>query len=196
MVVAMTRLAVRMVPGGGVANSLWNFVPAVSLLVMTVFLPSMIKRLLGQGNTGTGLITTAAYALAGLKGLSLAAGGQGASGAAAVAPPASGAMPKAPSGPSSYPVAPLSSSHVSSGSTARHGAPPIEEVWVTTPSQLQAGAASPAAGIEAPYVPKPGDEYVIDLGQSEPGSDKWDMVLAVEAFDKGRRAAAKPINPE
>jgi hypothetical protein len=196
IVVAMTRLAVRMVPGGGVANSMWNFVPAISLLVMTVFLPTMIKRLLGQGHTGAGGLMTAVYALAGLKGIAMAASAGAGGAAAAVKPPAASNVPQAPSGPSAYPVAPVGGRQVSGAHSGGSQTPPMEEVWVTAPRQVQAGAQAAAPGIDAPYVPKAGDEYVIDLGQSTPGSGKFDTVLAIRAFMQGSHARTKPATPD
>jgi hypothetical protein len=198
IVVAMLRLALRMEVGGTIANSVWNFIPAISMLMMTIFLPVMIKRLMGQGNSGTGLLTTAAYALAGLKGLTLMAGTGGAAGAAgtAASPPAAAAIPQAPASPSAYPVAPVSSPGAVSRHSGASQAPPMDEVWATAPRQMHAGMTEGRMALEALYDPKSGDPLTIDLGQSEPGSNKFDTVEAVTLFMNGRRRIVKDIDPK
>jgi hypothetical protein len=195
IVVAMLRLALRMEVGGSIANSVWNFIPAISMLIMTIFLPTMIKRLMGQGITGSGLLGTAAYALAGLKGLTMLAGTGGAAGAVA-SPPAAAAVPQAPSTPSAYPMATVPSSGAVSGHSGASQAPPMDEVWINAPKQIHAGATQARASLEAPYVPSPGDPLVIDLGQSEPGSNKWDTVEAISAFMNGRRRVVQDTDPK
>ncbi|HWI51278.1 MAG TPA: hypothetical protein VNT01_03975 [Symbiobacteriaceae bacterium] len=189
IIVGMLRLAVQMEVGAGIGNTVWNFVPSLSMLFLTIFLPSMIKRIFGQGNTGTGFLTTAAYALAGIKGLSLAAS-KGTDKGPAVSPPEQSSMPEAPAGPSAYPVAPVQSS---AGRTS------MDEMWVTAPRQMHAGAMAATPALEAPYDPASGEEVVIDLGESDPGSNRFDTVKAVSAFMNGRRRIVRgpdPIEPE
>lgn len=181
IIVGMLRLAMRMELGGGLANSVWNIVPAIAMLIMTVFLPTMIKRLVGQGNTGSGGLMTAAYMLAGLKGLSMVSGAGGA--AAAAKPPGAAPIPPTPSGPSAYPVAPVGSS----GGGGGHTQPPVEETWITAPRQIHAGMHAANASLEAPFQPAPGQRLDIELGQSKPGSNTWDTVEAITAYMDGRR---------
>lgn len=181
IIVGMLRLAVRMVAGGGVANSVWNFVPALALLVMTIFLPSMIKRLVGQGNAGVGGLMTAVYALAGLKGISMAAStGAGKAAGAAAAPPSASSIPQAPTGASAYPVAPVAPASQ---------AAPAAGGGSTAPRQLGSGetAAATQPALEAPYEPASAEELIIDLGQSDPASNRFDTINAVESWLNGRR---------
>ena len=191
IIVGMLRLALHMEVGGGIGNTVWNFVPSIAMLIMAVFLPTMIKRIVGQGNTGSGLLMTAAYALAGIKGLSLMSkpgGNQG----AAVSPPAQAAVPQSPAGPSAYPVAPLSSSGVAGTSASTSQAPPLEEVWVSAARQVYAGARATHPALETPYEPAPGQPITLDLAQSEPGSNKWDTVSFFTAYENGRRRVLDP----
>jgi hypothetical protein len=189
IIVGMLRLALRMELGGGLANSVWNIVPAIAMLMLTIFLPTMIKRLVGQGNTGSGGLMTAAYMLAGLKGLSLMGGGGGAMAGAAAAPPAAGAVPQSPSGPSAYPVAPIASA-------GAPGPPVMDQGWITAPQQIHAGAmAGRAAALEAPYN-APASQVVLEMGQSRPGSNKFDTVTAFSAFENGRRRILEGPQPE
>ncbi|HEY3366001.1 MAG TPA: hypothetical protein VGK74_13170 [Symbiobacteriaceae bacterium] len=192
IIVAMVRLAVRMVVSGGGAmtDTIWNFVPALSLLMLAIFLPSMVKRIVGQGNTGAGLVSTVGYALAGLKGISMLSG----SAATAARPPSAAAVPQAPSGASAYPLA---SVPPSSATTAGSQAPNVpEHVYARAPRQLGAGmqaAGAPALG--EPYIPKASD-WVFEMGQSKPGSNQWDIVTSLHAYRDGEESLAKPIKPE
>lgn len=189
IIVAMLRLAVRMDVGPGLGNTVWNFVPSISMLIMAIFLPSIVKRIVGQGNTGSGLLMTAAYALAGLKGLSLVAGGGGKGGVPS--PPATSSAPQAPSGPSSYPVAPLPSSGGAGAQT-----PPTEEFWGRAPRQIHAGAMDARAALEPPFEPAAGEDVVIDMEESKPGSNNFDTVSAVSAWMNGRRRIVPGPDPD
>ncbi|MFZ5823886.1 MAG: hypothetical protein ACOY94_06100 [Bacillota bacterium] len=191
LIVAMLRLAIRMFIGGSLGHSVWNYIPALSVLMMTVFLPNIIKRLVGQGNTGAGGLMTVAHTLMGLKGLSLAAS---AAAAGAVRPPAAAAIPQTPSGPSMYPVAPVPmGGAMAPGGGARPGIP-LYETWVNPPAALAPGSSPGVAGIEAPFSAKPGSMYDIDLGQSRPGSNVWDLMLDIRAREKGKEGQSKPIH--
>ncbi len=186
IIVAMLRLAIRMFIGGNIVNSVWNAVPALSVLMMTIFLPNIVKRIVGQGNTGAGGLLTVAHTLMGLKGLSLAAN---AAGAAAVKPPAAAAIPQTPSGPSMYPVAPVPiGGAMAPGAAARPGIPTYES-WVNTPAALPSGASSSVATIGAPFAAQAGKDYVIDMGCSSPHTNKFDTVLAIHEVDKSPRTS-------
>lgn len=194
IIVGMLRLAVRMEVGGGIGNTVWNFVPAISLLIMTIFLPSMIKRLVGQGNTGSGGLMTAVYALAGLKGISMATGA--AAKGAATAPPAQTSVPQAPAGPSPYPVATVPSSGSSGSNPGTAPSEPASGHWGTAPRQIHEGMKATWTALEAPYEPASPEEVVIDLGQSDPGSNRFDTVTAVEAWMNGRRRILRGPDPD
>ncbi|HYF81259.1 MAG TPA: hypothetical protein VD973_29435 [Symbiobacteriaceae bacterium] len=188
IIVAIMRLAVRLDMGGGQFNTVWNFVPSISLLIMSVFLPTIVKRLTGQGNTGRGLLMTAAYALAGLKGLSLmsrqGSGGQGPSSG----PPTQSNLPPTPDGPSAYPVAPLSSPPGVSGTAPGASRPPHSaDGWGNAPRQFQAGTVVGRQALEAPFEIASAADVIIDMRQSKPGSNQFDTVDAVSAWMDGRR---------
>jgi hypothetical protein len=72
----------------------------------------------------------------------------------------------------------------------------MDEVWVTAPRQIHAGMMDAPIALEAPYEPQPGEPLTIDLGQTEPGSNTWDTVVAVEAFMNGRRRIVKDTDPK
>lgn len=190
LVVGMLHLAVRMAVGGSLGNTIWNLVPALTMLMMTIFLPSIVKRIVGQGHAGVGALTTAAYALAGLKGLGVVAAGGGAKAAAAAAPPAAGAVPQAPTGPSAYPVAPMPNSAASRppGGSQRS---PMHDVWASAPAQVQSGAIAHRAGaLEAPSSTKAG-ESEIEMRESRPGSGVFDTVQAFRSYNDGLNRAKR-----
>lgn len=184
LIVGMLRLSVRMIAGGGIATTVWNFIPAVAMLMMTVFLPSIIKRLIGQGNTGAGGLFTAVSVLAGLKGVSAAAAG----GASSVArPPAAASIPAAPSGASAHPPAPLPSTGIvpSYGNRAMTSDASVGD----SPAALGPGHSISSAPSSQPLRVDP-RSAIIDMGESKPGSGKFDLVKAIwawqEGYDKGR----------
>lgn len=176
-IVAMVRLAIRLALAPGLGLNIWSMVPAISVLVMTVFLPATIKRIVGQGHTGLGALMMAVNLASGLKFLSLGVGAK----AATAAPAAAGAASAAPTGASAYPLAPLPNA----GATA----PPIYEARAHVPQALPQGmAARTAPGLQAP--PRP-DEICIDLGESKPGSGRFDQVLDIRRMYE--QPVAKPI---
>ncbi|HWI63665.1 MAG TPA: hypothetical protein VNT75_17665 [Symbiobacteriaceae bacterium] len=122
-------MAVRMEVGGGINNSIWNFVPSLAMLVLAIFLPTQIKRLVGQGNTGSGGLMTAAYMLAGLKGLSLVS--KPGNKDSIPSPPAASNVPQTPQGPSAYPVAPVASGGATT--TSHSATPPVYETSANAP---------------------------------------------------------------
>ncbi len=102
LVVGMSRVAIRWVVGGAQAGNYWNWIPAISLLGMCVFLPAVVKRIVGQGHAGLSPLMTAARLALGVKLLStvgVIGGGQ------AVAPPAIGATPATATAPSPHSMA-------------------------------------------------------------------------------------------
>lgn len=193
IIVAMLRLAIRMFVGGELGHSIWNYIPAISVLSMTVFLPTMVKRLVGQGNTGAGGLLAVAQTLMGLKGLSLMASGAG---AAAVRPPAAAAIPQTPSGPSMYPVAPVPMG----GAMAPYRGQaqiPTYETWPTSPAALPTGSSHGNVPIE-PILTGGSDHLgcVIDMGRSDPGSNRWDTVLTIRGLDGNPNRKANRIDPD
>ena len=71
--------------------------------------------------------------------------------------------------------------------------PPVEEVWRSAPQQIHAGAKAAQGGaLPEPWNPSAEDPAVIEMGQSDPGSNSWDRVVAVERFMQGSRAARRP----
>lgn len=178
IIVGMLRLAVQMDVNPGIGNTVWNFVPSISMLILAIFLPTMIKRLTGQGNTGSGGLMTAAYMLAGLKGLSMAT--QPGNKQNIASPPAASSVPQAPAGASSYPVAPVPSA---TEATSRNAAA----------RQIHAGAAQTARpALDAPWIITPENPAVIEMGQSDPNSNSWDQIIAIERFMQGARDARRP----
>jgi hypothetical protein len=181
IVVGMLRLAMRLAFGAGLIVNVWQLVPALSVLIMTVFLPMIIKRIVGQGHAGTTALVAAAQLVAGLK--FLAAGGLGAAaGGAAAAPPAAGTtggVPAAPTGASAYPQV---SAPASGGAL---GAPSTVYRQARIQSALGAGEARRGpAMLDSPLA---ADNTVIDIAESDPGTGRFDVVRAVEAFEQGRR---------
>lgn len=179
--VAMVRAALRLALAPGVALNVWNMVPALSMLVMTIFLPATVKRIVGQGHTGVGALMMAVNLASGLKLLSLGMGAK----AAATAPAAASAAATS-FAPSAYPLAPLPNSAAVAGTPS----PPIYEARATVPLALPPGqVARSAPGIQAP--PRPSD-LCIDLGESKPGSGRFDTVLDIRRMDG--HTAPKPVN--
>lgn len=180
--VAMVRTAVRLATAPGMALNIWSMVPALSLLMMSIFLPATVKRIVGQGHTGVGALATLVNMASGLKFLALGVG------AAAAAPAAAGAALSAPAGSSAYPLATLSTGSAmtgapNGGAMAGVQTPPIYEARVSIPQALSQGrAAAQPLGLEAP--PNP-NELCIDLGESRPGSGRFDTVLQIERMSKG-----------
>jgi len=191
IIVAMLRLAVQMDVGAGIGNTIWNFVPSISMLILTIFLPTMIKRLTGQGNTGSGGLMTAAYMLAGLKGLSMAA--KPGNKDSIPSPPAASSVPQAPAGASAYPIAPVPSNGAATGhhATSQPQAP-AEAISRNAARQVHAGATAARPALEAPWTITPEQPAVIEMGQSDPGSDSWDQIIAIERFMQGARDARRP----
>jgi len=189
VIVPMIHLAVRWIAGGLV----WNFVPAISMLLLAVFTPSMIKQILGQGNTGVGGLMTVASMLVGLKGVTMAAQ----AGAAVARPPATGVVPQAPAGPSAYPLAPIQSGGAVGGRSGGQQSQPLETYSMDLPQSLPAGrqATTPAA-LGDPSTPRAGQSWVIDLGQSKPGSPTWDQFKAVRLVHDGIIKGAKRLDPD
>jgi hypothetical protein len=60
----------------------------------------------------------------------------------------------------------------------------MEQVWVNTPAQLPAGAPADHPGLAAPSDFK-ASEAVITIGQSQQGSNKFDMVMAIDNWRQG-----------
>lgn len=192
IIVAMLRMAIRMFVGGDLSHSIWNAVPALSVLMMTIFLPTIVKRLVGQGNTGAGGLLTVAHTLMGLKGLSLASG---AAGAAAVRPPAAAAIPQAQAGASMYPLAPLPNAGAAAPYSPRPGIPTYES-WPSSPAALNPGPTAAAPILDTPWGARPTMGCVIDLAQSEPGSNRWDTVVDIHSPERSPSPHSSRRNTE
>lgn len=192
VITGMLRLSVRMVAGGAVVNTVWNWVPAIAMLMLTIFLPSMIKRLVGQGNTGAGGLMTLVSFAAGLKGLNWAVAG----GARPVSPPATASIPAAPTSPSAYPVAPIASSGVAASRAQPSGGPPMYETWVESTPALQAGSNAHPPAVEAPFTPVAGKPVEFEMGRADPGSNSF-VIIGMRAYEKGlsRTHPIKDITP-
>lgn len=178
--VAMVRVAVRMaIEAGGVVNT-WSLVPSIAMLMMTIFLPTIIKRIVGQGHTGVNAVVTAVQLAAGLRFLTMGAGGA----VAAVSPPATGMVPQVPAASGASAVAPVPR-------TPGEAAPPVYAGVM--PQQLGPGAAA-----SAPMAVEPSahpSELCFDVGESAPGSGRFDKFLAVNRYREGLRNA-KRIPPQ
>jgi hypothetical protein len=176
----MMRIAIRLAvnPIGGV--SIWNLVPSLAMLVMCLFLPATIKRIVGQGQPGVGALVTAVQMAAGMKFLALG----GALGAkAAATPPTAAAAPQAPTGPSAYPLATVPSSGVagyngSGGSYGQQSSAPAARAF------LEGTRAAQPVGLPEPWG---ADQAVIDIKERVPGSGEFNQVLAVRKFEQGKR---------
>lgn len=106
IVVGMLRLAALWLTETGWTEATLRIVPATGLIIMTVFLPTVIKRIVGQGHTGLGALTTAIRIATAVKGLQLLGAAGGA--AAGMAAPPGATAPAAASGGSPYSLATVS----------------------------------------------------------------------------------------
>ncbi|HWI63664.1 MAG TPA: hypothetical protein VNT75_17660 [Symbiobacteriaceae bacterium] len=50
--------------------------------------------------------------------------------------------------------------------------------------------------LEEPWVHSVDDPALIEMGRSDPNSDSWDTVLAVDKFLQGARDAHRPSDPK
>jgi len=178
LTVAMLRAAVRMALGPGMTLNIWSLVPALAMLMMTIFLPATIKRIVGQGHTGVGAMLTAVQLASGLKFLTMGVGGAGAAAAAPAA--ASGAVPQAPSGASAYPIA-----SVPSGASAATGAGETRQARATVARAVPPGAAPPVSQLGSPVA---ASEAVIDMNESMPGTGRFDQIAAINRYQQGLRS--------
>jgi len=173
--VAMVRTALRLALAPGLAVNIWSLIPALSMLVMTIFLPATIKRLVGQGHTGVGALMMAVNLASGLKLLSLGMGAK----AAAAAPAAASVTPAASTGASAYPMATLSGN----GGMASAPAQRVYESRASIPLSLPNGAVR--AGAPVLNAPPRSEDLCIDLGESMPGSGRFDTVMDIRRMDQG-----------
>jgi hypothetical protein len=181
--VAMVRISVRLAIGNDGAVSIWNLVPALAMLVMTIFLPATIKRIVGQGQSGVGALVTAVQMAAGLKFLAL--GGMGAAGGGAAAAPAAAAVPAAPAGPSAYPLATVPPAGMA-GYSAHGGTSSASPQAVR--AFLGGTEAMRPLGLGEPI---PASRMVMDISESEPGSGQFDTLTAFRRYDEGVRGFRK-----
>jgi hypothetical protein len=181
IVVGMIRLAVRLAIGAGGVLNIWNVVPALSLLVMAVFLPTIVKRIVGQGHTGVGALMTAVQIASGIKFLSMGAGAAAA--ASSVAPPASSPIPQTTPAVSSYPTATAPPAQAGARGALGAGAPTVyQQARIRTTLPAGATAVAPTL-LEAPV---PASETTLDLHETAPG--RFDVAEAHLQYTKGRQA--------
>jgi hypothetical protein len=178
--VAMVRMAIRLAFLPGNLISIWNLVPSLALLVMTIFLPATIKRIVGQGQPGVGALVTAVQMAAGLKFLTL--GGLGAAGAGAAAPPAAASIPQAPSGPSAYPLAAVQPSGMAGYQGTGAGGASPQARGQAVRAFVEGSAAAAPMGLPEPI---PDSELCIDIHESDPGSGQFDTLGAFWRFQQG-----------
>lgn len=174
IVVAILRMAIRLALGTGAVVNIWQLMTALALLVMTVFVPPIVKRIVGQGHTGMGAVMTAVNLAAGLKFLSL---GVAAAGAAA-APAAGSVAPMAAPGPSAYPLATVSQPHMAPAGGGMAGAGAQSRIRTGLPS---GAGASQLGMLEAPLR---ASEVVLDLVETAPGQFGVDQGLGYERIAK------------
>lgn len=186
IVVGMLRLATRLAFGYGAIVHIWDLVPALSVLMMTVFLPTIIKRIVGQGHSGTTALVTAAQVAASLKFLAMGVPAAGAAPAAAApAAGSTGGVPPTPPGGGGF--APLSA-------PAGGGALPGGQSPIYRQARVQAALGAGAAR-GRPFMldsPPQASGSVIDMAESTPGSGHFDIIQAIDQFEKGRRQHYDP----